>query len=361
MLYLRAVISIVSISSLLASSYAFSSSKEEAPELTKNEQSSVDTNVRSFKINQLHKLYESNSKSGGVTFNRDYLIEQPMTRAELLDLNHPYLQSKLNELTEQDLENIKESKDEPNRAQQRELSIFNAAVKYAMESALFYEGRHWKRSLTQNPEWKGLLGESFPFHQFMLAGGKIRPPVITEIGFHRSKESERQLRDKHRQIRIKRQSSVITGSESYVDYFKNLDMPKPKIPSVYLLPVTDDEFSHWRRGVNAGWLEGHRQLNRILRRNTLVMTETLQGYLNFFFLNDINMISTPTFENIEVGTTSNGNITNVGESVFMITELPKLNGEEQHWLALPRIEDIFNEFEDNAARKKIPNLYNEGL
>ena len=65
----------------------------------------------------------------------------------------------------------------------------------------------------------------------------------------------------------------------------------------------------------------------------------------------------PTAVETTIGTTSSGNILNVGESVYEIVTLPDFNDKEMEWKALPLIDDIFDELSEMTIEEMTLELH----
>jgi hypothetical protein len=328
--------------------------------LNKEEQKILERTVNSYQINVLQKLYDENSKNGTVSFDHSYMIDSPLTLPQVLNFEHPYLKMKLSQLTGKDREEIAESIKKNTQRNMRHQSILNVAMKYGMESGLYKAALDYHQLLSS--EYHFSMSEVFSFGPLMLADGKIKPPLIEEVAFRTEIENKRQRRTIKKRFRIAEQSEVIIDPPVYMDFFKNLKLPKPKEPQVYLLPLNDEEMGHWRKGILNGWLEGVRQANKIIHSNIRRLVRARNGYIRFHVLHERGVVSMPTHQNIAVGTNSRGDVVNIGESLFEITELPRLNDSEQDWLALPQIDDIFNALTDEDVQELTDLLYNrDGL
>ncbi len=55
-----------------------------------------------------------------------------------------------------------------------------------------------------------------------------------------------------------------------------------------------------------------------------------------------------------------GNVVNIGEGIFEITEMPQLNDYSGEWIALPIVDDIFDKLSDKEINKLMNELYESG-
>lgn len=292
------------------------------------------------RVEALQKLYEDTAQSGKIKFDHSYLIDKPMTLEEVKELNHPYFTALYNDISAYDKEIIEESVTKDGFKSARYQAILNIAMQYGMQAGDHYTTNHYFERF-KNELYPG-LSQAFPFQALMLADGKIKPALIEEIGYTSRIEDKRTRRDIKKRYEIAEQAEVIHTSPTIMDFFITLRSKRPKLPTAMLLPANESEMEQWRKGVLSGWTEGVKQASMSTRHHVRNLIRTFYGYLRFHELHDKGMITMPTYQNLTVGTTSRGDLVNIGETVFEITELPQINGDEQEWIALPQIDDIFN-------------------
>lgn len=349
---------------MMLSSFALCANGKTDPEsdmqLNAQEQEELEKTVKSYRVNDLKKLYQEQSENNSVRFDRSYLLNDPMTMKETVDFSHPYWDFKLSELTEGDMEDIKRSIKEQQDKEMRYRGIMGTAMKYAMDAALYKVTREFHGKLRN--EYFADMDDAFPFYMLTLDNGNVRPPTIVQVGYQERIESRRVKRKIKGRYRIKRQAEVITEAQTFLLYFDNMIMPKPKPPSIYLLPVTEEEKKYWRKGALNGWVEGSRLAHNIIRQNIREMMVEFYGQLQYLFLADRNLVTRPNTQNLVIGTNAMGNVMNVGESIIEIKELPRFNDNEMEWLVLPSVDDIFGELTDediNALTEEL--IYFEGI
>lgn len=331
--------------------------KKESAALSEKEQKQLERMSVRKRISDLQKLYSDTAQSGAVAFDHAYLIEAPMTLAQVRELDHPYFAALYNEMSAYDKEIIQESVQEKSFKSARYQAILNIAMKYGMQAGDHYtSNKNYERFRTT---LYASYSQAFPFQSLMLAGGKIKPPLIDEIGYTSSIEDKRTRREIKKRYQIAEQAEVIHVAPSFLDFYANLRSERPKMPSAMMLPSNEDEMNYWRRGVTNGWAEGVKQAELNTRYYTRSLSRTFYGYIRFHALHDKGMITMPTYQNLSVGTTSRGDIVNIGESVFEITELPQINGNDLDWLALPQVDDIFDKITEEDVRALTETLFYE--
>lgn len=334
------------------------SKEKTAYELSEEEDKLLDKVTYSYKANELKDLYEQTSTFNNVNFDKRYLLNEPLSLKEVLDFNHPFLNTLLSDLTEGDRDAILEATRLKAAKDQRNKSILLTAMKFSTDSAFYLKTRTFHSKLRNKYYHK--MTEIFPFSMLTLEGGNIRPPLIEEIGYDERIEDMRTKRRINKRYRIDQQARVINAPQTFMDFYMNLVTTKPKTPNVYMLPITNEELEFWRKGVLNGWDEGNRLANELIRANTRELVRNFNGQLRFHYLAKANIISMPTSEDINVGTNSNGFAVNIGESIFEITDLPRFNDEEMTWIALPQVDDIFDELTSEDIEELSDNLYHPG-
>lgn len=309
--------------------------------LNADERKTLDRTTLSFRANELEDMYAQAALMNAATFDRGYMIDTPLQLREVFDFNHPYLNVLVSELTESDRDAILESIRTEKSKHYRYKSIMQTAMKFSTNAALYKRTQDFHARLLG--EYYFSMSQIFPFHALTLEEGKIRPPRIEEIGFTRTLEDKRTRRERKSHFRISRQAEVINEPQTFMDFFTPLMTEKPTSPNVYMLPINEEELQYWRKGVLHGWVEGNRLGNEIIRNCIRNAVAEFNGQLRFHHLARANIVSRPTSKNTVIGTSSNGNMINIGESIFEIIDLPRFNAQEQEWLALPQADDIFDE------------------
>lgn len=309
--------------------------------LSEDEKKTLDKTTLSFRANELEDMYAQAALTNAATFDRSYMIDTPLQLREVFDFNHPYLNVLVSELTESDRDAILESIRTEKSKHYRYKSIMQTAMKFSTNAALYKRTQDFHARLLG--EYYFNMSKVFPFYALTLDGGKIKPPRIDEIGFTRTLEDKRTRRERKAHYRIRRQAEVINEPQTFMDFFTPLMTEKPSAPNIYMLPVNEEELQYWRKGVLHGWVEGNRLGNEIIRNCIRNAMAEFNGQLLFHHLARANILSMPTSKNTVIGTSSNGNMINIGESIFEIIDLPRFNAQEQEWLALPQADDIFNE------------------
>ncbi len=337
------------VSSILLLSNAVHSAEDKKEEVNKDkytlsadEEVLLDKTSLSYRANELKDMYARTALNENITFDRSYMLSTPLTLPEVLDFNHPYLNILVSELTKSDRDAILEATKKEQAKYQRYKSIMLTAMKFGTDSAMYEKTRHYYSKI-KGEKLYGYLTQIFPFHILALEDGKIRPAVIEEIGFTREIEDNRTRREIKKRYRIHRQAQVMNEPQTYMDFFGNLLTKKPKAPNVFMLPLDEDELEYWRKGILNGWVEGNRLANEMIRANLRSAMREFVGQLRFHYLARAKIITRPTSQNINVGTNSNGLAVNIGETVFEITQLPMFNDNELEWIALPQVDDIFDE------------------
>lgn len=313
---------------------------------------------KSDKVTFLRGVFEESARQGRVTFESMYENDKPISLTEALDFEHPELKKRLSSLDKKERDEIIEATREEEAKNNRLMSIMNEAAKFGMSAGMYETARMYHSFLTKTLFES--LNEAFPYYALTLEDGKIKPALIDEVGVQRKVISKRAIHEVKRTIQVAEQAEVILLPPSYIEDMENLlQIPRPKIPAVYYMPIDEEERLYWKRGLANGWMEGNKQANRIVRQNISQMLRRMLGYIRFHSLVDHNMLSMPTTQNTNIGINSEGDVVNIGESMFEITQLPTINGDDQSWIALPVVDDIFGLLETSDVDKLISEVEEE--
>jgi hypothetical protein len=316
--------------------------------LTTDESRVLENNKKSMSTNILAELYETHGHKGVDTFSYEYLLGDPMKLNELVDFKHPFLQRHLSQISEDEMDEIKQSVLEKKSRKARHNAILNLSMKYGMESALYKRTHDFMIYLRSK---EALMMQAFNYKALMLGGGKIRPAVVDKVDYVEKIEDKRTVRKYKNKYHLARQAEVVLTTPTYLDFFTNLSVPKPKAPQIYLLPVTEEERTVWGRGIINGWIQGMRYADDIIQHDIRELFRDFIGSNRYLMMTRAKIMTLPTYEETTVGTNSNGTSMNVGESVFEITSMPRFNDNELGWIALPEVDDIFNILTDEEVER----------
>lgn len=347
---------ILAVSMMAFNSVADTAEDPVESELSVKEQQTLERIADENKIQALHELYSNYGGDGSIQFDHSYMIEEPLEIDDILDFNHPYLQIQLSQLTEQERDEIIESVKNKVQLNARYNSIMNMGMRYGHRSGVYYEANRYLKLFSKDLFSK--MSQAFPFSNLMLADGKIIPALIEEVTYEEEKENNRTIRTIKKRFRIAEQAQVTLAAPNFLSFYMNLKVAKPKPPQVYLLPINEEELKYWKKGVANGWTEGVRHANRIARADTRLMVRAFIGYVRFHILSDRGVVTMPSFNNLNVGTTAVGDIVNIGESVFEISEMPQMNGESQEWIALPEADDILDFVSEERINEIMDDMFN---
>jgi defect-in-organelle-trafficking protein DotC len=326
-------------------------------ELSNKEEDIVDTSIKSFKVNELKDLYSETAKRRAINFDRKYVKEADYSFRSTVDFNHPSLNMLVTEITETDLEAIQEIQRENQAKDMRNQTLMQSGFQFSYAASYYSRTRNKYESLLADSK---RLSQALPFHILMLAEGKIKPAVILEIPYSEEIEDKRTIRKKKRRYHIASQAEVILRPPTYLDYYNNLLTKKPELPSIYMIPLTDEELVFWRKGVMHGWVEGNAKANLVIEQDTKKLFADFVGMVRYRALARANVLTSPTFKNTNIGTNARGDVINIGESVFEITSLSTFNDDDLTWLALPQVDDIFDELTNENIEEITQEILESG-
>ncbi|MEG3764898.1 type IV secretory system conjugative DNA transfer family protein [Alteromonas sp. 14N.309.X.WAT.G.H12] len=326
-------------------------------DLTNKEEAIVDTSLNSFRVNELKELYSETAKKRIINFDREYVKDVDYDLRSTVDFSHPSLGMLTTEITESDLEAIQEIQKESEAQDMRNKTIMQSAFHFGYAAAYYKRTREKHDELISQDK---LYTQTFPFYILMEDHGRVKPPVVLEIPFSREIEDKRTIRETKRRYRIAKQAEVTLRPPTYLDYFNNLLTKKPDLPSVYMIPLNDEELVYWRKGIMHGWVEGNEKANIVIQQDIRTLFSEFIGMLRYHAQVRAHILNRPSTKNTQVGTNALGNVINIGESVFEITRLPEFNDDDIHWIALPEVDDIFNDLTQESINELTQEIVESG-
>ena len=182
--------------------------------LTKDENRVLENNKKSMSTNVLAELYETHGNTGVDTFSYEYLLGDPMKLDELVDFKHPFLQRHLSQISEDEMDDIKQSVLEKKSRKARHNAILNLSMKYGMESAL-YKRTHYFMFYLRFQE--ALMMQAFNYKALMLGNGNIRPAVVDKIDYVEKIEDKRTVRKYKNKYYLAKQAEVVLNAPTYLN------------------------------------------------------------------------------------------------------------------------------------------------
>jgi defect-in-organelle-trafficking protein DotC len=299
----------------------------------------LETNTKLSKKDFMIEYYKGKASSGRVETTNPFMIEEPLSINDIALLNHKMFDNRMSNLDDYDLDQIAKDSINSKYKSLREDSVYNEAVKLGIQNALYKVLYDFKKVtlVSVGNEYRQI----FNFEELMIANGKVKPPVILELGGGVEKETILKLRSQDASYFVFAQAEVALRAPSYLDYL-SFEPIKPQSPETLLMPINNKERTLWSRGAKEGWILGIRQANSIINEGLFSLARDYLGIQRFHMMNEAGIISMPAFEKMNIGTTTDGTNLNIGEETFKIAILPAFNAETQAWRALPRIDDFLN-------------------
>ncbi|PSV01183.1 type IV secretory system conjugative DNA transfer family protein [Photobacterium kishitanii] len=230
---------------------------------------------------------------------------------------------------------VEKRRDEQLEKGVRETRLYNEGVRIGAQTAL---------SSTINSFVKGLalrqtdLSHSYNFRVLMLNGESIVPPVVgmSKDVVTTSDDYFVKTDDKYQ---ILEQAHFARKPVSFFDYmvFENYEV---KEPSIFSIPMTENELNYWKNGVYVGWLAGAQQAGFQIDSAINKLNRDYLGMLRYHGLLKEGKISLPIVSKRIVNTDVDGNTMDVGKVSLKISTNTKFNKEDSMWDVLPRIDKL---------------------
>lgn len=302
----------------------------------------------------LYQYYKENSPDSRVQIDYEYMIDRPLNMDEIRDLKHPYFDKHISNLTDEDVDEIMNTKMQSQFKGLRNNSIFDEAVKYGIQSALYKVLYDFSNKIEDIAPY---YDNVFNFNTLMLYNGRVKPPVVLKTTGSLEKENPKLLRQVKRSYEFKTQAEVVLRPPSFRDYL-TFEPIRPEQPNPILLPLPNkpQELAIWEKGVSEGWLQGLRQAYIVIDEGLISLATDYLGMQRYLGMLDEGIVTLPVVTESELETSTNGNTINIGESTFTISELPEFNTNSSSWRALPRIDSIFEEGSFYLSKDKMAEI-----
>jgi len=224
----------------------------------------------------------------------------------------------------------------------RNNAIFDEAFKYGIQSSLYKVLTDFSIKLEKIAPY---YSKNFNFAPFMLYNGRVKPPVLVVTTASLEKESKFMLRKTDKALTFYKQAEVTIDIPTFRDYLTFTPI-RPEQPNILLLPLPKkpEELIIWQKGASAGWIQGLRQAYIVINEGLVSLVRDFTGMDYYTNMLKSNFVTMPIVTKSDLSTHTNGTTMNIGESTFVISELPKFNTDSQSWVPLPQVESIFEDF-----------------
>lgn len=217
----------------------------------------------------------------------------------------------------------------------RESILYNEAVRYGAQVAL----RNTLKQFSEYVDKESFSIEKiYPFKMFMLHKDTIIPPVInlTKDGI---KVTDKSFSKSDFNYKITSQARFSNRVPHFRDYLTFQDYPV-RDPSVFNIPVTPNELTHWMNGIYDGWLRGERQAKIEIDNAITKLNLDILGMTRYHMLLKMKMVSEPSISRSTQGLSGDTNNIEVGVVNFVMDGEPVFELDMNNWEPLPMIDEL---------------------
>lgn len=214
-----------------------------------------------------------------------------------------------------------EEKNEEIRLAEMKKAFFS----YYFQKSVIEEYEDIKKALIKH---SSLVNQHFPFHSYMLHGGKVLPPVIRTYSGKYEKFSDTKSRSTETSYHIVKDAKIVTNPPSWKDYLLKT-FPKPKqIPEI-LLPEDDSERALVSIEKEKAKQKGKKHAKLMFEKRMALAKRDIEGISLFFALADMNKVSIPKLSEGRVGIKINGKMLDINQKTFILNDVGSFNKEEK--------------------------------
>jgi hypothetical protein len=213
--------------------------------------------------------------------------------------------------------------------------LYNEAVRYGAQVAL----RNTLKQFSEYVDKESFSIEKiYPFKMFMLHKDTIIPPVInlTKDGV---RVTDKSFSKSDFNYKITSQARFTKRVPHFRDYLTFQDYPV-RDPSVFNIPVTGNELTHWMNGIYDGWLRGERQAKIEIDNAITKLNLDILGMTRYHMLLKMKMVSEPSISRSSQGLSGDVNNIEVGVVNFVMDGVPVFELDMNNWEPLPMIDEL---------------------
>lgn len=213
--------------------------------------------------------------------------------------------------------------------------IYNEAVRYgaqvALRNTLLVVQNHMEREASS-------LEANYNFSNYMLHKNTIVPPIIN-LSTDGISVSDNKFSKFDYKYTIKQQARFSKRVPHYRDYL-TFQKYSVRDPSIYNVPLTPNELTHWMNGIYDGWKRGEMQAKIEIDNAIAKLKLDFIGMVRYHMLLKKNMVSEPVVSKSTLGLSGDKNDIEVGVVNFVMDGSPVFELDMKNWTPLPMIDEL---------------------
>lgn len=213
--------------------------------------------------------------------------------------------------------------------------LYNEAVRYGAQVAL-------RNTLMQFSAYVDKedfsLERIYPFQNFMLHKNSVIPPVVN-IKRDGVTVTDKSFSKFDFNYEITSQARFSDRIPHYRDYLSFQEY-SVRDPSVFNIPLTPNELTHWMNGLYDGWVRGEQQAKVEISNSITKLNLDLLGMARYHMLLKMKMVSEPSISSSKQGIKGNNKNIEVGVINFVMDGEPVFQLDMDNWTPLPMIDEL---------------------
>lgn len=232
-------------------------------------------------------------------------------------------------------EDVQERRKTQIEKQTRGNIIYNEAVRYGAQVALRNTLLEFQSHIRKE---SSSLEANYNFSNYMLHKNTIIPPIINinqdGVTFSDDKFSKFDFR-----YSITSQARFTDRVPNYRDYLTFQEY-SVRDPSVFNIPLTQNELTYWMNGIFDGWKRGDVQAEIEIDNAISRLKLDFLGMVRYHMLRKKNMVSEPVVSKSTLGLSGDQKSIDIGVVNFVIDGAPVFELDMNNWTPLPMIDEV---------------------
>ncbi|MCY9866131.1 type IV secretory system conjugative DNA transfer family protein [Vibrio coralliirubri] len=213
--------------------------------------------------------------------------------------------------------------------------IYNEAVRYGAQVAL----RNTLLVVQNNIEREASsLEANYNFSNYMLHKNTVVPPVIN-LSKDGIEVTDTKFSKFDYKYTIRQQAKFSSRVPHYRDYL-SFQQYSVRDPSMFNIPLTPNELTHWMNGIYDGWKRGEMQAKIEIDNAISKLKLDFMGMVRYHMLLQKKMVSEPVITKSTLGLSGDKNDIEVGVINFVMDGAPVFELDMKNWTPLPMIDEL---------------------
>ncbi|KDM89963.1 type IV secretory system conjugative DNA transfer family protein [Photobacterium galatheae] len=213
--------------------------------------------------------------------------------------------------------------------------IYNEAVRYGAQVALRNTLMNFQSQINKE---SNSLASNYNFDHYMLHKNTVIPPIIN-IRKDGITVSDDKFSKFDFSYSITSQARFTDRIPNYRDYLTFQEYPV-RDPSVFNIPITQNELTYWMNGIYDGWKRGDVQAKIEIDNAISKLKLDFLGMVRYHMLRKKNIVSEPVISKSTLGLSGDQKNIDIGIVNFVMDGAPVFELDIHNWTPLPMIDEF---------------------